>query len=49
MVKQNKINLLPKINIRLLCGCGGGGGGRGVGGGGECEKGKIVSSNETQI
>ena len=47
MVKQNKINLLPKINIRLLCVCvcgGGGGGGKG-----ECEKGKIVSSNETQI
>ena len=42
MVKQNKINLLPKINIRLLCvGWGGGDGG--------CEKGKIVSSNETQI
>ena len=48
MVKQNKINLLPKINIRLLCVWGGGGGGGG-GGEGECEKGKIVSSNETQI
>ena len=44
MVKQNKINLLPKINIRLLCVGWGGGGGEGG-----CEKGKIVSSNETQI
>ena len=33
MVKQNKINLLPKINIRLLCVCVGGGGGGGGGGG----------------
>ena len=40
--KQNKFIAKNKHTI-IVCGVGGGGGA------GECEKGKIVSSNETQI